>query len=143
MSVRETILDNLEDALKGIKTSAGYNCDIGTVTREASSSIDFDSSRSPAIMIVDDGGEIREAPISTDQRVTATISLEGFVRSNADLSEKFNDLLADIRKCIHAASLGDNVIYQRFGNLETFTGEDRILFVQELEILYYYSEASP
>lgn len=143
MSVRETILVKLEAALKTIKKGAGYSYDIGSVTREASSSVDFDSSKSPAIAIVDDGGETPEMPVNTSRRVIARISLEGYIRGSSGLSTIFNDFHADVRKSIHAADLGSNVIYHRLAGLETFTGEDRIFFVQEIEILYYYPEASP
>jgi hypothetical protein len=136
MSTRETILSNLETALQTIPS-------VAYVTRKATGMTDLDSSRIPALLISDDGEESPETKIGTDQRVTAKISIAGMVKAPDNLSTFYNDILADVRKCILSSSLGANVIYRRLGMLRTWTGDDVITFSQDLEILYYYSEVNP
>jgi hypothetical protein len=149
MSTRNTILSNLETALLGITVAAGYNTDIAAVYRHAMSQNELDSSVCPAVSIVDDGAERPEGNVGANWWVTATITLEGVVRhssnspTGAELSEMFNDFLADVRKCIHATDLGANVLYARPGELRAITGDAVIYFQYQLEILYYYSEDTP
>ena len=143
MSVRETIISNLETALKTITVDAGYTYDVGYVTRNATGLAEIDASRIPALIILDDGEELPEANIGTSRRATAKITIGGLIKGLGEISTYYNDFLADLRKCFLAANLGANVIYQRLGFLRTETGDGIIAFAQEIEILYYYPEANP
>lgn len=149
MSIRGEILNNLEAMLNGITTLNGYAMDIGSVQRRAFSQDEIDRGRSPAVAIVDNGIERSLGYVGTNQRMKAVITIDGLVRAGsnsptaANVSEYFNTFIADVRKCVYASDLGSNVIYQRLGELRAFVAETAIAFEYDLEILYYYPEASP
>lgn len=143
MSVRENILSSLQAALEGISVINGYNYDVAYVTRSSTGLADIDLSKVPALMILDDGEELPESNIYTDRRATAKFFIVGVIKSQSAISTYFNNFLADVRKCFLAASLGSYIIYQRLGGLTVQTGDGVIVFAQQIEILYYYPEATP
>ena len=142
-TVRNTILNNLKTALEGITVFNGYNNDIQKVTRDANNTAKWNESDKPAIWIADNAPEERLTPVGTDARRTMLVQLLGFVEKYDDLSAHFNDFLADVRKLIHSADLGSNVIEMILGESDSEIGENQINFLQIVQITYYYPEASP
>lgn len=143
MSIRNTILANVETELKKISKAAGYNTDQGNISRNAFSLGTLSESSTPALWIDDSGEEKLYLPIGTNHRRMMPITLRGQVIRTEFLSEVFNDFIADIEKVLYAANLGANVIDWDFGPLRKDTAPKDILFEYEIEIDYYFSEASP
>ena len=143
MSVRNTILANIETELKKIKKAGGYNVNCKTISRNASSMATLSESATPAIWIDDSGDETAYLPIGTNRRQSMPLTLRGWIIRTEFLSEVFNDFIADIRKVFYAANLGANVIDWDFGPLRIEAAPKDIYFEYEMAIDYYYAEASP
>lgn len=143
MSVRNDILDNLKTALETISGFNGYNTDIKTVTRDATAFGTLQESMTPALWIPAGGSETRLTPSGTNQRRLAVMPLKGRVMRGQTVEILYESFLADIRKCLHAADLGTYFIDLNLGNLDEAIGEGIIEFTYDVEIRYYYPEATP
>jgi len=148
MSVRADILFNLATALKGISIDNGYSTDIAEVYPRPFTAEEIKNSPSPAISIID-GPEEQAGNVAAYRRIRSGILLEGIIRQGPTspggptLSEDYNMFIADLRECLHAANLGDNVIYHRLLDLTPVFAETWAYFTYTLQIVYYYPEASP
>ncbi|MGD8785896.1 MAG: hypothetical protein PVJ60_00605 [Phycisphaerales bacterium] len=109
MSVKNTILENLVTAFKGIKQSAGCNHTAQTVQR---STVPFDTiqQKKPAIAILEGSEEIQvEGP--TNLRNQTQLFIEATIDKDADLEQEVTELGDDIRKISYSPpSLGDNAL---------------------------------
>jgi hypothetical protein len=143
MSIKEDILVNLQMALESILTDNGYSTSVRRVTRDAVAMADLTDDKLPMLQIADTDNELQERPISTNQRVTLTPSINGFLKASANLSTLSTNFQADLKKCLHAADLGASVMYVALKELGSLIGDDIIFFSQKIEILYYYPEANP
>lgn len=143
MSVRNTILDNIKTELDKISKAAGYSGELPIVTRNAIAIGTLAESSTPAIWIDDSGEETPYLPVSTNRRQSMPVTLRGGVIRTESLSEVFNDLIADVKRVLHAADFGTNVIDWEFGPLRVEAGDKAIYFEYELMIDYYYPEATP
>lgn len=141
MSVKETIFANLENALKQITKSNGYS-QTATVTRKAVGIKHFRDDQLPLLKISSSDEETPETSVGSNQRSTMNAIILGTIKGN-DIAAAANDFQADVRKCLHAADLGSNVIYKRIRGGSSEEGEGIVIFAEILEILYYYPEASP
>lgn len=143
MSVRNDLLDNLKTALEAITETNGYNTDIKTVTRDATAFGTLQESHTPAIWIPAGGSETRLTPVGTNQRRSAVIPLKGAVDQKQNVAILYESFLADLRKCLHAVDLGTYFIDLKIDALSEEIGESFVVFTQDIEIRYYYPEASP
>ena len=150
MSARNTILNNLRAALLTIRTEAGYNTNIKTVTRDAENMAGMAVGNMPFIYINDIRPDARLEPSGTNQRRQMNIVLQCWVAGSIKLNLEFNKFVADIWQLIHAQTdsdgncdLSDNAISMNVGAIEPQQGDKQIYFVQHVDIVYYYSEASP
>jgi hypothetical protein len=148
MSIRGDILNALQDALLEISTANGYANNIGTVERRAFGKNDKDRSQSPMIFILDSGYDIPSGVVGVNQRSKMSVTLNGLVKHEsispdaADMSDRFNTFLADVRRCLNSANLGAQVSYCRPGEVRALTDNDEIAFDQDIEILYYYDSGA-
>lgn len=143
MSVRNGLLDNLKTALEAITKTNGYNTDIKTVTRDATAFGTLQESHTPAIWIPAGGSETRLIPVGTNQRRSMVINLQGKVDKKESVTILYESFLADLRKCLHAVDLGTYFIDLKIDLLSEDIGESVVAFAQDVEIRYYYPEASP
>lgn len=143
MSIRNDLLVNLQTALEAITEANGYNTDIKTVTRDATAFGTLQESHTPAIWIPAGGSESRLTPVGTNQRRMMVTPLMGRVEKKQNVTVLYESFLADLRKCLHAADLGTYFIDLKIVGLEEEIAESAIVFIQEIEIRYYYPEASP
>ena len=148
MSVRSDILANLAAALRGISIDNGYSVDVAEVYPRPFTAEEIKNCPSPAISIID-GPEEQAGNVTSFRRIRSGILLEGIVRqgptspNGPSLSDNYNTFVADLRACLHAANLGDNVIYHRLMDIVPIFGETMVYFTYTLQVVYYYPEASP
>lgn len=142
MSVKETILDNLQTALEEITEDNGYSRTVKMVTREAIGFADFREDQLPLLKISSDTDATYKKPVGTDQRVILPVIVLGAIKEE-NVPTAAAEFEADVLKCLHAADLGSNVIYLQPKGGPTTEGEDIITFAAVIEIAYYYPEASP
>lgn len=142
MSVRGEILDNLETALGTILVMNGYETDVKSVYREATSMTEIDPSTAPALLIDNDPVENREPSCQGYERMRMTIQIDGFIVTSGNLPESYNAFVVDLRNCLLTANLGTNVIYSHFGEFRSLTGDNQAFFTQEFIVVYYYGTAS-
>lgn len=148
MSVRANILANLAAALRAITVEGGYSMSIAEVYPRPFTAEQIKNCPSPAVSIID-GPEEQAGNVAAFRRIRSGILLEGIVRQGptspggSTLSDDYNSFIADLRECLHAAILGDNVIYHRLVDVTPVFGETMVYFTYILQIVYYYPEGSP
>ncbi|UCE65932.1 MAG: hypothetical protein JSU85_13925 [Candidatus Zixiibacteriota bacterium] len=142
MSVKETILTNLKTALEEIAEYKGYSNSVALVTRKAIGYSDFREDQIPLIKISATTDEEFLTPVGSYQRVRWPIIIFAAVKGT-DVETFATSFQRDIRKCLHAVDLGDNVIYTRLKGGPIYEGEDIIYWAEQLETVYYYSESDP
>ena len=104
---RDNILDVLVTRLEGIQRKFGFQTDVKTVIRRYREAEDFDISKLPALMVLDDGDEtVRDHNTDIGQILSECfITIVGVVRDDSDprlepdaLSKTFNRFKADLEK---------------------------------------------
>ena len=146
-NTRQTIMAGVKTALEAITTANGYNYDIKSVNNQLKLFLNIKAGQTPALFIVD-GGDLLideiESGGNTYIRATMTLSIVGVVRAvpEADLIDKLQKSLVDIKNAIEGMSLGSNVRYQRcLGDIQPDIeelGKDSAIFIVGLEIGYHY-----
>ena len=122
MSIRATILDNLETALKAIQDDTGYDSSIAEVSRFDENALTADQYRFPLVMIVDAGPEVLVVQDDTHYHYLMDVVLIGLVKSGTvlDLQTDLNSLISTLKQFIDSQSaLGDNVMRFRFTGLDS------------------------
>jgi len=141
--VRNTIIENLVTALKGIKKSAGYNLNIIDVTRYP---IGLSTSRlsTPIIQVVM-GEDIRQVESDTYVRYVMTPSLFFMIKSGNEMSLEVERAIADAKKIINEGiDLGDNVLSVKIEAFAPYIIEETGYAAVDvrLRIVYYESKGN-
>jgi hypothetical protein len=113
MSVRATILQNLETALNAIKSDTSYALTPATVSRFEESAPVKAQWKFPLVIIVDSGPETLVAQDDTDYHFLMTVGLLGFVKTDTadQLQDKLNELITMLKQFVNSQpSLGTNVM---------------------------------
>lgn len=122
MSIRATILDNLETALNAIKEDTSYETAIAEVSRFDENALTADQHRFPLVMIVDAGPETLVADDDTHYHYLLDVAIIGLVKSDtiSDLQTDLNKLISTFKQFIDSdPSLGTNVMRFRFAGIDS------------------------
>ena len=134
--IRQTIFDNLEAGLKTITAANGYGTNIVTVEQMKHSGTALRNLGAPAINIIDKG-DVSVDRFATNNYAVIGIGLEIY-------GDDLNQMINDIRKYLNSASLGSNVLYLWDSDIEPpEKGTDKVNFVININIGYYYTRSDP
>jgi hypothetical protein len=144
MSVKATILDNLETALKGIKQTGGYNMTVQKVERYHLA-FDEDTYSAPFISIVETG-EIPTAEDGSNMQLLLSLSLLVFLRDSNTMAADTDKIVDDIKKLIYSpVGLGTYCLDIRHTGIEQLwisETEKKSATRIGIDILYYAAKAS-
>jgi hypothetical protein len=158
MSVKETIIANLASALEGITIENGYLHTNTLVQRTPIGTDDLIGNEWFAIEISDTDKETPGAQIGDLQQMTMNLNVNVYIKSTGEMPSEANLIQADVQKCIHAldpqvhankitywdSSIWGYLKYVGLGTLTPFgTSDAESIFIQEVEIIYYYPKANP
>ena len=149
MSQRENILDNIVTTLKTIKTTNGYNNNIGLVTREPNDWNKLQPNQKPAAMVTWSSDEKDTETITgSGQYVLSSLNvvIRGVVYSKTGIEEKLNEFAEDIEVAMAADEYrGGYANYTIPKSITVYQGEDsyNIVFDYEFLIGYHYIYGSP
>jgi len=122
MSIRATILDNLEIVLKAIQDNASYETAIAEVSRFDENVLTLGQHQFPLVMIVDAGPEILVVQDDTHYHYLMDVTMIGLVKSGTvlDLQTDLNKLISTLKQFIDSdPNLGTNVMRFRFVGLDS------------------------
>ncbi len=142
-NIRNTIINNLVTQLKTIKTSAGFFNNVKLVTRDDQNYANWNSSQLPGIYVYNNlPEEFIDITAGNDRR---KLSIRLFCNTEHPKRkiEGGNEFIADVRKALHSADLGTNFLFLRLMDLDSLITDRRFEFAQDVEIYYYYTEATP
>jgi hypothetical protein len=116
-SVRETMLDTLEQVFRVAVSGSAYQGKIAAITRWRENKLNLDNYRTPFVAIHDSGRETVLVDDGTDKRLALDIEFYGFVASldaRGALSA-LNEVAADIKKFLDSSpSFGTSVLRIRY-----------------------------
>lgn len=112
MSVRATILDNLESELTTMVDSEDFDSLVAKVSRFEFNFLSSEHHKTPMITILDSGDEAIQVEDETHIRYKWNIFISGFVKSSTPqlVQTEYNQLIASIKTIVDAGmDLGENV----------------------------------
>ena len=111
MSVRQTILDNLQTALEAIEDDTDYELSIAEVTPFDVSVLTADNHRFPLVMIVDAGPEDLIVRDASHYHFAMPVSLWGYVKTDTpeELQIDLNKMISALKQFVDSdPDLGSN-----------------------------------
>lgn len=147
---REKIMAAIYEKLKTIKKSAGYNNDVGRVSRRELDFTQVGPTEYPALLLFDTGGEETEphSDAAPDVQRLARIAVVAVVNDgNPDtLSTTFNTFLADVDKLFSSFDKIDGTncySIDLVSYLPIETQPPFVIFQANIEFRYYFLKTAP
>lgn len=154
MSVRQTILDNLETLIVSIADDASYPIEIRTVRRIDQAFLTETELAFPLVAIADPGPVTVLVQDSTHERIRMRLYLIGVVQATAadELSQEQCKMVSWLQQFVNAyearntAALGDNHLQTKMvqirSNEPTADGEYRSQITCEIDVRYYVTRGA-
>lgn len=143
MSVKQTILDNIETAVKAITKTGGYNTDVAQV-KQFGLATDIQVENKPAIAII----EYPETVVAEDEtnvQFVMPVELRAIMSERADLRDKITKFVDDIKKVVYAMSLGSYCLDVRLiglGDMAYTSTEGDAKVPVSIEVRYYAAKGA-
>ena len=142
-NTRETIFDDYEASLAGIKASAGYLSTVKKVTRSPEfMKFSHSTGNTPAINIIDQRDTFMKFIDATYGLAIIELTLECVIKATANLEEKVNKLIADIK--LHTDTLSiTNVRKAYYTGIAINYARAEAYFTVDIAMNYSYTRSAP
>ena len=145
MPVRDSVFETLKSELQTVTKANGYNFDL-KVDRTIKTIDELDSSKLPAVFVVDNGAEIPDLADTNPAAIKHDLEIEllCYFRAEANLHTEFGKFMADMMKILYkppSFTSADNFRLLRIDTVLTAPPDKIAIFT--VGLTYWFDKASP